>query len=73
MEVIYQLLNDKKYRMLLYITFAVSIIFTFVFSTYMLLANVNTTTDRYNEERIRNERLHGNKTANHRQEIVDSH
>lgn len=60
-EALYRVLNNKKYITLLTVTFLSSIVFSFIFCTYMLLCNIDSVNDHYVEERVRYERLHKDK------------
>ena len=58
METLYQLLCNKKFRVILYFVFMSSLLVAFVFSTYILMANIDTINDRYHDAKIRHQRLY---------------
>ena len=58
METLYQLLCNKKFRVILYFVFMSSLLVAFVFSTYILMANIDMINDRYHDAKIRHQRLY---------------
>ena len=62
METLYQLLCNKKFRVVMFYVFMSSLLVAFVFSTYILLSTIDTINDRYHDARIRHQRLYGDQS-----------
>ena len=72
MDTLYQLLSNKKFRVILFYVFMSSLVVAFVFSTYILMANINSINDKYQDARARHERLYDKPAFKYQHDIVES-